>query len=255
MDDEHDEVGTFRATNQSAMEAGTRTLEEEEDLAEATPVPHTTEIPTAMRVEGFNNDPPPRHHSKRQEFGWCLFLVLLSAAMVAILLVSVIVDQNTAGQEHPQETFQHPENNNTAGSHDSTIISNNTWDHVLSIFWIYTSAATTTSGKPSPHSPPPPGATRKVNITSTPWLSYEHFACTWFSTARFMKEQVCKNSSSRSHDDESIQTVETLHIMQNNLQGSLPDELGLLTNLKKLWLGRNNLQGTIIPQIGIKTWG
>ncbi|CAB9497086.1 LRR receptor-like serine threonine-protein kinase [Seminavis robusta] len=97
---------------------------------------------------------------------------------------------------------------------------------------------------------PPPGEPKNdgsssvyINITSEPWLSYEHSECTWFSTASFRTHEAC---------DEN-QTLTFLGVMQNNLQGSLPQELGLLTDLRAFELARNRIGGPLISQLGALT--
>lgn len=82
--------------------------------------------------------------------------------------------------------------------------------------------------------------TMQINVTSEPWLSYEHSECEWFHVPGDRNKTMCNS------DEE----VENLDLTRNNLQGSLPEELGLLSSLSFFNLEMNKLGGPIIPQIG-----
>ncbi|CAB9496022.1 leucine Rich Repeat [Seminavis robusta] len=79
-----------------------------------------------------------------------------------------------------------------------------------------------------------PGSMGELNITSEPWLSSVS-ECNWYSTAATRRSGVCNQNG----------TLVFLGIMQNNLQGTLPLEVGLLSSLEVLELARNSIRGTI----------
>ena len=70
---------------------------------------------------------------------------------------------------------------------------------------------------------------------SSGWLSIEH-QCTW-------RGIFC--------NDEGV--IESLEMESNNLSGSIPTELGLLTELSKLDLKHNTLTGSIPTELGLLT--
>ncbi|CAB9498162.1 leucine Rich Repeat [Seminavis robusta] len=85
--------------------------------------------------------------------------------------------------------------------------------------------------------------TIEVNITSEPWLSYQHSECEWFSTAPIHNHVIC-------YEDQRIRNVV---LKDNNLVGTLPDDLFLLDSLEGIRLGRNKIRGPIPTQIGALT--
>ncbi|CAB9529530.1 Leucine Rich Repeat [Seminavis robusta] len=94
---------------------------------------------------------------------------------------------------------------------------------------------------------PPPGPTRPtikhVNITSAKWLSYGVPECEWFSLGSLDTREVCnKDGSFRS-----------LYMLKNNMVGTLPEELMLMTSLLSLKLARSQIASTIFTQIGQMT--
>ncbi|CAB9529592.1 leucine Rich Repeat [Seminavis robusta] len=102
------------------------------------------------------------------------------------------------------------------------------------------------SGRPPPNGPPP-GPMRPtikhVNITSAKWLSYGIPECEWFSLGSLNSKEVCNEDGS----------FRNLHILQNNLVGTLPEELMLMTSLQSLKLARGQIGSTIFTQIGQMT--
>ncbi|CAB9531481.1 Leucine Rich Repeat (Partial), partial [Seminavis robusta] len=102
--------------------------------------------------------------------------------------------------------------------------------------------------QPPPQGPPPPGgppkaSVEKVNITSAEWLSYETPECEWFSLAALSDKEPCNEDGSFRH----------LFLKSNNLAGSLPEELMMMTSLEYLKLGRDNIGSTLTTQIGQMT--
>eukprot|EP00797_Seminavis_robusta_P023503 Sro387_g132050.2 (640) ;mRNA; r:21435-23354 len=86
------------------------------------------------------------------------------------------------------------------------------------------------------------GTLQKVNITSEPWLSYGTHECSWFNTATKASKPFCRDG-----------TFENFDIGKNNLTGTIPDEIGLLTTAKAVKLGWSMLQGTLPTQFGVLT--
>lgn len=91
------------------------------------------------------------------------------------------------------------------------------------------------------------------------WLSFEHHECTWFHQPTFsMKHLISRmfdgfldefEHPSQFCSDDGL--YQNLWLDQNRLQGTLPLELYLLTNLKTLSMGLNNdLRGTVSSLIG-----
>ena len=82
-----------------------------------------------------------------------------------------------------------------------------------------------------------------INITSSwPWLSYDGEECDLFSLSTgLMGEPTCP--------DHTL-SYQYLDVEANNLAGSLPAEIGLLTSLKGVFLGQNLMQGSIVTQNG-----
>lgn len=105
------------------------------------------------------------------------------------------------------------------------------------------------------------------------WLSYEHHECDWFVqdkhyiyaypetqtdslyNASYHCDSDYLNSGStiiNSEYDHQLQdgTIHHLWLGANDLQGSLPEELSLLSSLKSISLGFNSLQGTLPSSVG-----
>ncbi|CAB9509164.1 Leucine Rich Repeat [Seminavis robusta] len=80
-----------------------------------------------------------------------------------------------------------------------------------------------------------------INITSERWLSYSNSSseCDWYSTEIVRGHEACNGNNSLTF----------LGIKQNNIQGSLPGELGLLTSLEILDISRNSIGDTIPTEI------
>lgn len=92
-------------------------------------------------------------------------------------------------------------------------------------------------------SPREPDLSQFINVTSSwPWLSYGGEECDWFSLSEgVMGESTCS--------DDAL-SYQYLDAEANNLAGSLPAEIGLLTSLKGVFLGQSRMQGPIVTQIG-----
>ena len=96
------------------------------------------------------------------------------------------------------------------------------------------------SGAGPPPGPPPPGRPpplRAINNTSDRWLEYGTHECNWFPGNFFLCPQ----------DNETIQRIE---FVNNDLFGTIPEEIGLLSELEGINLHRNQLQGTLPPSLG-----
>ncbi|CAB9520919.1 Leucine Rich Repeat [Seminavis robusta] len=95
------------------------------------------------------------------------------------------------------------------------------------------------SGSGPPPGGLPPGIER-VNVTSKAWLSYDD-ECEWFSsTFRATGNTICNEHG----------TMQTLSLKRNGLSGRIPEEIGMLTNLKAVHLWKNQLNGPIVSQFG-----
>jgi len=70
-------------------------------------------------------------------------------------------------------------------------------------------------------------------ISNTNWKTNPNF-CLW-------SRVTCNNDG----------LVEKLDLQANNLQGFIPTDIGILSNMKKLRLGFNNIQGTIPTELGL----
>ena len=73
---------------------------------------------------------------------------------------------------------------------------------------------------------------------SSNWLVYGMSECQWMSFARV---SACPDG----------ETFEHLELSQNNLRGSIPPEIGLLSNLKTIDMSDNALQGGLPSQFGL----
>ncbi len=70
----------------------------------------------------------------------------------------------------------------------------------------------------------------------------------WTNNTNWNTDKPLRTWYGMHYDNEGALTV--LSLVNNNLTGSLPLEIGNLTNLTALGLGSNNLSGTIPPEIG-----
>ena len=68
---------------------------------------------------------------------------------------------------------------------------------------------------------------------------------TWFGAS-----SVCDWGSANAQCNDGDQQVDYLFLWNDNLEGTIPDELGLLTALTELFLLHNFLTGTIPPKLG-----
>ena len=77
------------------------------------------------------------------------------------------------------------------------------------------------------------------------WLSYETHECQWYNqhNVTFFPGGPC---DSRNGDNE---TFAHLYLSGNNLDGTLPPELALLTGMQQFFVESNNLRGTIPDEI------
>ncbi|CAB9516337.1 LRR receptor-like serine threonine-protein kinase [Seminavis robusta] len=105
--------------------------------------------------------------------------------------------------------------------------------------------------------PPATNQIRYFNVTSDPWLSYgiNTTECNWFSPAFTERETACFSNNHNNNNDTinggSNSMYQVLDASRNNLQGSMPQEIGLLSSLESLNLGWNpQLVGPIVTQIG-----
>ena len=86
----------------------------------------------------------------------------------------------------------------------------------------------------------------RILYLSTNGENWRNFASTsWFGAA-----SVCEWGSFNAQCNGNGQQVDELRLWNYNLQGTIPDELGLLTSLTFSDLGNNQLTGTIPSQIG-----
>jgi len=102
------------------------------------------------------------------------------------------------------------------------------------------------------------------------WLSYDHHECEWYMssfqtilTYLHPETNPCQRlggpewqSFHPTNDDDSW-TYRLLWLGDNNLVGTLPDEIYWLTNLESIHLSRNSLIGTLFPStptILAKSW-
>jgi len=91
-------------------------------------------------------------------------------------------------------------------------------------------------------------ATNPNNIswtTSSLWLTDAN-ECKWYSTSE--SADICTTNST-STDKDSVSIVDNMYtvldLRQNGLNGRIPDEISLLTNLRTIRLGNNALTGSI----------
>ena len=108
-------------------------------------------------------------------------------------------------------------------------------------------------GPPGLPEPPPviPGLVlQKLTVTTgnitknvSPWLDYTTDECLWFNKNSLSNAETCNR--------DGIYTF--LFLSNNNLQGTLPPEMALLTNLHVVKIGRNRLEGTL-PSSIFKGW-
>ena len=81
------------------------------------------------------------------------------------------------------------------------------------------------------------------------WLSYSHHECTWFHSDIFFGYLEQETSSNPCNSESGL--YERLWLPENNLNGTLPEELYALTSLQSLDMMLNsNLRGSIITEIG-----
>ena len=80
-----------------------------------------------------------------------------------------------------------------------------------------------------------------INLTvpSEQWLSYNHSECTWFH-----------DRSAGPACSSGTQTIVSINLPSNNLDGTIPPEISLLTNIEFLGLHRNPIMGTLTSHIG-----
>lgn len=91
-------------------------------------------------------------------------------------------------------------------------------------------------GGPPPWSRPPPGGPPQSQIVpSEEWLSYNTHECSWYTT----NMAPCVNEKFTVFD-----------MMENNMLGHLPEEIGLLTSLAKLSLRFNGIGYTLPSEFG-----
>jgi hypothetical protein len=86
------------------------------------------------------------------------------------------------------------------------------------------------------------------------WLSYEHHECDWFARPHFTFEvpfvKYPRYEQEGPCGDDSDGKLQHLWMYNNDLQGSLPEEVYLLTNLRSVSLFDNFLSGTLSSRIG-----
>jgi hypothetical protein len=100
-------------------------------------------------------------------------------------------------------------------------------------------------------------------VQNTDWLSYEHHECNWyywdFVEVNFNATQLgmppnpavpCHVDGNRTFNIDEDATFRNLWLPKNNLHGSLPLELYLLTNLQSIVLYANQLEGSLATEIG-----
>jgi len=80
-------------------------------------------------------------------------------------------------------------------------------------------------------------------------------SCRYFETINSYTEGTCDGSCNEGFVElwglcYSIERTTHLYLSSNNLTGSIPPEIGNLTNLTKIQLGYNELTGSIPPEIG-----
>ena len=86
-------------------------------------------------------------------------------------------------------------------------------------------------------------ATNGVNwLVSTDWLRGEISECEWYSDEDDQSE-VC--------DDQ--ENLLRLRLIENNLDGSIPQEISLLSTLNILDIDFNNIRGTLVTELGLLT--
>ena len=67
-----------------------------------------------------------------------------------------------------------------------------------------------------------------------------------------LRTECCRTGSSEAEARESSdwQQLQVLYIQGNSFQGSLPEEIGKLTDLRYLNASSNQISGTVPPSIG-----
>jgi hypothetical protein len=98
---------------------------------------------------------------------------------------------------------------------------------------------------------------------NTSWLSHEHHECNWYSwdfvsnTFNATKYGMppspavpCHEDGNRTFNIDEDTTFRNLWLPGNNLLGSLPLEIFLLTDLQSLALHTNHLEGTLATEVG-----
>ena len=97
---------------------------------------------------------------------------------------------------------------------------------------------------------PPPADTRSrqlhhvgesQSVTSERWMTYETHECDWVSMAVLDGMEACNDEGQ----------LEWLSLRNNGLVGTLPPEIGLLSNLKGLQIWKNSMQDFIPTEIGL----
>ncbi|CAB9520371.1 Leucine Rich Repeat [Seminavis robusta] len=100
------------------------------------------------------------------------------------------------------------------------------------------------------------------------WTSYEHHECSWFSRKFFFppskgmkfievehanpceQANITTEATVSTDDDDQDTRYRHLWLLDNNLVGSIPEEIWLLSDLRSISLSKNSLRGTISPSLG-----
>ena len=88
------------------------------------------------------------------------------------------------------------------------------------------------------------------------WLSATHHECDWTQTDLVDLSANSTGSDARATllpvcSGYPVRLYQELHLDGNNLQGSLPPEISLLTSLKKISLADNHLSGSLPTEVGL----
>ncbi|CAB9511129.1 Leucine Rich Repeat [Seminavis robusta] len=97
--------------------------------------------------------------------------------------------------------------------------------------------------------------------TNSNWLNHSVHECDWFQQSSFsLRDKRSKFISGYFEEFKNISGAPSCHnhsglyqhlwLDQNNLVGSIPEELFLLTSLETLSIGRNRIEGTISTRVG-----